>query len=183
MTTRYAHKDAYTYENSAVLKNKAGHRDQEALDQFERLSVANRMVEDPPAGNFDYQHIKAIQPPPVPGRLRLGRRGKDRLHQQGRDSLSAIPVSSPIRSLPSLENWPKITSSRDLPRTLSLSEPPTTCWSSTWPTLSGRKWPHGSLLSFAAGAKCRVRGGDGEAQRRLVECMRRRSGWKRTAHV
>lgn len=60
MTTRYAHKDAYTYENSSVLKNKAGHRDQEALDRFERLSVANRMVEDPPAGNFDYQHIKAI---------------------------------------------------------------------------------------------------------------------------
>ncbi|ADU61433.1 MAG: Fic family protein [Pseudodesulfovibrio sp.] len=60
MTTRYAHKDAYTYENSSVLKNKAGHRDQEALDKFERLSVANRMVEDPPNGNFDYQHIKAI---------------------------------------------------------------------------------------------------------------------------
>lgn len=60
MTTRYAHKDAYTYENSSVLKNKAGHKTQEALDQFERLSIANRMVEDPPDGNFDYQHIKAI---------------------------------------------------------------------------------------------------------------------------
>lgn len=60
MTPRYAHRDAYTYENSSVLKNKAGHRDQEALDKFERLSVTNRMVEDPPEGDFDYLHIKAI---------------------------------------------------------------------------------------------------------------------------
>lgn len=60
MTMRYAHKDIYTYENSSVLKNKAGHETQEALDQFERLSVANRMVEEPPEGRFDYQHIKTI---------------------------------------------------------------------------------------------------------------------------
>lgn len=33
---------------------------QGALDQFERLSVANRMVEDPPEGKFDIQHLKAI---------------------------------------------------------------------------------------------------------------------------
>lgn len=60
MTTRYAHKDAYTYDNSSVLRNKAGHKTQEALDQFERLSVANRIVDAPPVGNFDYLHIKAI---------------------------------------------------------------------------------------------------------------------------
>jgi cell filamentation protein len=60
MTSRYAHKDAYTYEDSPVLRNRAGHRDQSALDRFERISVANRMVEDPPPGNFDYQHLKAI---------------------------------------------------------------------------------------------------------------------------
>lgn len=60
MTTRYAHEDAYTYENSSVLRNKAGHETQEALDQFERLSVANRMVEEPPQGGFDYAHLKAL---------------------------------------------------------------------------------------------------------------------------
>jgi cell filamentation protein len=60
MTTRYAHKDAYTYKDSSVLKNKADHKTQEALDKFERLSVANRMVEDPPEGKFDNQHLKAI---------------------------------------------------------------------------------------------------------------------------
>lgn len=60
MTTRYAHKDAYTYDDSPVLKNKAGHTTQEALDQFERLSVANRMVEDAPNGDLDYKHLKAI---------------------------------------------------------------------------------------------------------------------------
>lgn len=60
MTDRYAHKDAYTYEDSAVLKNKADHRTQEALDHFERLCVANRLMEDPPTGNFDYAHLKAV---------------------------------------------------------------------------------------------------------------------------
>ncbi|GFM36214.1 Fic/DOC family protein [Desulfovibrio psychrotolerans] len=60
MTDRYAHRDGYTYPDSPVLRNKAGHTDQGALDKFERLSVTNRMVEDPPAGNFDYLHLKAI---------------------------------------------------------------------------------------------------------------------------
>ncbi|MBC17124.1 MAG: cell filamentation protein Fic [Desulfovibrio sp.] len=60
MTTRYAHRDAYTYHNSSVLKSKGGHKTQEALDKFERLSVANRMMEDPPAGKFDYAHLKSL---------------------------------------------------------------------------------------------------------------------------
>jgi len=60
MTTRYAFDDVYTYDNSSVLKNKANHRTQEALDKFERLSNINRMVEDPPQGNFDYAHLKAL---------------------------------------------------------------------------------------------------------------------------
>lgn len=38
----------------------AGHKIQEALDKFERLSVANRIVEEPPSGEFDYAHFKAI---------------------------------------------------------------------------------------------------------------------------
>ena len=46
--------------NSSVLRNKAGHETQEALDQFERLSVANRMMEDAPRGVFDYAHLKAL---------------------------------------------------------------------------------------------------------------------------
>lgn len=60
MPTRYAHRDAYTYEDSSVLKNKGDHETQEALDQFERLSVASRMMEDLPQGRFDYQHLKNI---------------------------------------------------------------------------------------------------------------------------
>ncbi|MFW5500754.1 MULTISPECIES: Fic/DOC family protein [unclassified Maridesulfovibrio] len=60
MPTRYAHRDAYTYEESSVLKNKGGHETQEALDQFERLSVASRMMEDLPQGRLDYQHLKDI---------------------------------------------------------------------------------------------------------------------------
>ncbi len=60
MPMRYAHRDAYTYEESSVLRNKGGHRNQEALDQFERLSVANRMLEDMPEGAFDYLHLKNI---------------------------------------------------------------------------------------------------------------------------
>lgn len=60
MTDRYAHKDVYTYDDSPVLRNKAGHTSQEALDRFERLSVANRMLDNPPSGNFDYQHLKAL---------------------------------------------------------------------------------------------------------------------------
>jgi len=60
MITRYAHRDVYTYDNSSVLKNKAGHTTQEALDRFERLSVANRMMEDPPTGNFDYAYLKKL---------------------------------------------------------------------------------------------------------------------------
>ncbi len=60
MINRYAHRDEYTYPNSSVLRNKAGHLTQEALDQFERLSVTNRMIEGLPEGNFDYPHLKAI---------------------------------------------------------------------------------------------------------------------------
>lgn len=60
MLTRYAHRDIYTYEDSSVLKNKGGHRKQEALDQFERLSVASRMMEDLPEGYFDYEHLKGV---------------------------------------------------------------------------------------------------------------------------
>jgi cell filamentation protein len=60
MITRYAFDDVYTYENSTVLKNKANHRTQEALEKFERLSNINRMVEDPPQGNFDYAHLMAL---------------------------------------------------------------------------------------------------------------------------
>ncbi|WP_034602865.1 Fic/DOC family protein [Maridesulfovibrio frigidus] len=60
MPTRYAHRDIYTYKDSSVLRNKAGLTNQEALDQFERLSVANRMMEDSPSGEFNYQHLKAI---------------------------------------------------------------------------------------------------------------------------
>lgn len=60
MTTRYAHKDGYTYDDSPVLKNLAGHRTQEDLDKFERISVAIRMMEAPPDGDFDYPHLKRI---------------------------------------------------------------------------------------------------------------------------
>lgn len=60
MPTRYADNDPYTYPDSAVLRNKAGIRDAEALACFERLSVANRSMEDVPAGRFDYAHLKAL---------------------------------------------------------------------------------------------------------------------------
>ncbi|WP_319763021.1 Fic family protein [Maridesulfovibrio sp.] len=43
-----------------MLKNKGGYENKEALDKFERLSVANRMMEDMPEGSFDYRHLKDI---------------------------------------------------------------------------------------------------------------------------
>lgn len=60
MITRYSHDDVYTYDDSPVLKNKAGHKTQEALDRFERLSTTRRMLEDLPDGAFDYDHLKAL---------------------------------------------------------------------------------------------------------------------------
>ncbi|NJB66425.1 cell filamentation protein [Desulfobaculum xiamenense] len=60
MITRYSLDDAYTYADSPVLKNKANHTTQEALDKFERLSTALRQIQDLPEGGFDYPHLKAL---------------------------------------------------------------------------------------------------------------------------
>ena len=55
-----------------VLRNELDIRDALALEAAERKLVAQRFLEPMPAGDFDLDHLKAIPPSPVPGRLRLG---------------------------------------------------------------------------------------------------------------
>ncbi len=60
MIDRYAASDKYTYPDSQVLRNKAGLRDAEVLDRFERTRVAIRALEPGPPRTFDYKHFRAI---------------------------------------------------------------------------------------------------------------------------
>lgn len=52
--------DPYVYPGSRVLRNKAGIRDQAALDVLERVMVVQRRLEPVPGGAFDAAHLKAI---------------------------------------------------------------------------------------------------------------------------
>jgi len=52
--------DPYTYENSAVLVNKLGLREQAELDAFEAEISAARALEALPAGVLDFPHFKAV---------------------------------------------------------------------------------------------------------------------------
>lgn len=57
---RYADNDPYTYEGSSVFKNIPGIRNAPDLETFERVHVTKRFLEDPPPGDFDYTHLKAL---------------------------------------------------------------------------------------------------------------------------
>jgi cell filamentation protein len=52
--------DPYTYENSTVLVNKLGLREQAELDAFETEISTARAHEPLPDGELDFQHFKAI---------------------------------------------------------------------------------------------------------------------------
>ena len=52
--------DPYVYPDTRVLKNKLDFRDAQALDQFERRMVAQRIAEGVPSGDFDLRHLQAI---------------------------------------------------------------------------------------------------------------------------
>ncbi|HLJ01307.1 MAG TPA: hypothetical protein VKT76_16470 [Bradyrhizobium sp.] len=52
--------DPYTYENSTVLVNKLGLREQAELDAFETEISAARALEALPEGALDFQHFKAV---------------------------------------------------------------------------------------------------------------------------
>lgn len=59
--SRYdAVEDPLCYLKTQVLKNKAGIRDQEDLDQFEQLMFLTRAEENLPGGALDFTHYKAI---------------------------------------------------------------------------------------------------------------------------
>jgi len=59
--SRYtAQDDPLCYPGTHVLKNKAGIRDQNELEQFENLMFLTRAEENLPDGNFDYAHYKKI---------------------------------------------------------------------------------------------------------------------------
>lgn len=55
-----AHDDPYCYRGIAVLKNRAGIRDQAALDQFESAMTAQRFDEAMPAGSFGVRHYRSV---------------------------------------------------------------------------------------------------------------------------
>ena len=57
---RFADNDPYTYEDSSVLKNIPGIRNATELETFERVHATKRFLEDPPPGDFDYTHLKAL---------------------------------------------------------------------------------------------------------------------------
>lgn len=82
-----AERDLYCYPDSDVLKNKAGLTTPEALEQFETAMTFARSEEPLPRGRFSVRHYRAIQPPPLPGRLRLGRQFPDGAHGQGHERL------------------------------------------------------------------------------------------------
>jgi cell filamentation protein len=61
--SRYDGADAYVYEGTEVLRNKAGLRDAQALDAFEADATALRLlqlIEEPIQGRFDLAHLCAI---------------------------------------------------------------------------------------------------------------------------
>ncbi|WP_424983096.1 Fic/DOC family protein [Maritalea sp. S77] len=59
--SRYkATEDPLCYQGTQVLKNKAGLREQDELDQFEQLMYLTRAEEPLPTGNLDYEHYKRI---------------------------------------------------------------------------------------------------------------------------
>ncbi len=61
--SRYSAIDHYVYPDTAVLRNKAGLKDQQALDAFEADVTALCMLElidAPVQGNFDLAHLCAI---------------------------------------------------------------------------------------------------------------------------
>lgn len=61
--SRYDAVDDYVYPGTDVLRNKAGIRDQQALDAFEADATAVRMLElweQPIAGCFDFSHLCGI---------------------------------------------------------------------------------------------------------------------------
>jgi cell filamentation protein len=58
--SRYDAVDDYVYPGTHILRNKAGSRDQAALDAFEADATAVRMLElweQPIAGRFDFVHL------------------------------------------------------------------------------------------------------------------------------
>ena len=59
--SRYeATEDPLCYPGTQVLRNKAGLRDQDELDQFEQLMFLTRAEEPLPDGTLDYAHYKRI---------------------------------------------------------------------------------------------------------------------------
>lgn len=52
--------DPYCYPGTDVLKNKAGHRNQDRLDAFETVMSAQRATEPLPLGRFSVTHYRAI---------------------------------------------------------------------------------------------------------------------------
>lgn len=52
--------DPYRYPGTNVLKNRAGLRDAETLEQFELEMVALRAEEGPPRGNFTHVHYRRV---------------------------------------------------------------------------------------------------------------------------
>lgn len=60
MPSRYSNNDPYTYDDSPVLMNKGNFCTEEELKEFELLCVTKRMVENPPDGDFDYEHLKSL---------------------------------------------------------------------------------------------------------------------------
>lgn len=55
-----ASQDSYCYKGSDVLKNKAGLRSQEALDEFEAVMTFARADEPLPSGSFSLSHYYAV---------------------------------------------------------------------------------------------------------------------------
>jgi cell filamentation protein len=55
-----AERDPYCYPGSEVLINKAGHRTQAALDDFEAAMTFARAEEPLPAGRFSVRHYRAL---------------------------------------------------------------------------------------------------------------------------
>ena len=59
--SRYdASEDPLCYPGTQILRNKAGLRDQDELDQFEQLMFLSRSEEALPTGALDYDHYKRI---------------------------------------------------------------------------------------------------------------------------
>lgn len=52
--------DPYCYKGTAVLRNRLGLRDQEALDAFEAEATAQRFAEPLPSGRFGVAHYRAV---------------------------------------------------------------------------------------------------------------------------